>query len=393
MESVHEWVAQLPGLNKTRKEYMVNLFSTLLGLRGKANYLNLSRYMDYDERTLRRHSQESFPFEALNTRLSSASLSGRQILAGDATFVPKSGKKTYGLARFWNGCAHRAERGLEVSVLALVDEQRQAMALTADQTPVLPDKESRTAFYLQQVHDSRPFWPEGLRYGVFDGFYAKQTFVDGLCDTGLDMVSKLRHDADLKYLYTGEQKPRGRKRKFDGKVYYDDRERFEYLGELEPGIQAWTQKVWHVSLKRVIRVVLLLNTRKPEKQSHILLFATDVALSGYEIIELYSSRFAIEFLFRDAKQYLGFADCQARNQKALDFHFNVSLSALNLAKAEALQNHPEGQSFTFSMQTQKCLAFNEHLLERFISKFDLDRTLIKSHPAYSELRRYGAIAS
>ena len=393
MESVQEWVSQLPGQSKARRAYMVELFSTLLGLRGKANYLNFSRYMDYDERTLRRHAQQPFPFEELNTKLAAATLSGRLILAGDATFVHKSGKKTFGLDRFWNGCANRVERGLEVSVLALVDERRQAMALTADQTPVLPNEESRMAFYLQQVQDSRPFWPEGLRYGVFDGFYSKQPFVDGLCATGLEMVSKLRHDADLKYLYQGEQKAKGRKRKFDGKVYYDDMDRFDALGELEPGIHAWTQKVWHVTLKRAIRVVMLLNAKKPDKHSHVLLFTTDVALSGLEIIQLYSSRFAIEFLFRDAKQYLGFEDCQARNQQALDFHFNASLSALNLAKAEALQGHPAGLPFTFSMQSQKVLAFNEHLLDRFISRFDLDRTSIKSHPAYPELRHYGAIAS
>lgn len=39
---------------------MEELFSSLLGLRGKANYLNLSGYMDCDARTLRRHSQQPF---------------------------------------------------------------------------------------------------------------------------------------------------------------------------------------------------------------------------------------------------------------------------------------------------------------------------------------------
>ena len=148
-----------------------------------------------------------------------------------------------------------------------------------------------------------------------------------------------------------------------------------------------------MTLKRTLRVVMLLNAKKPEKQRHVLLFSTDGDLSGLQIIAHYGSRFAIEFLFRDAKQYLGFEDCQARNQKALDFHFNASLSALNLAKAEALRDHKPGQPFVFSMQSQKCLSFNEHLLDRFISRFDLDRTWIKSHPAYQELRVYGAIAS
>ena len=210
---------------------------------------------------------------------------------------------------------------------------------------------------------------------------------------GLEMIGKLRHDANLQYFYEGEQKAKGRKRKFDGKVNYDDMIRFDSLGELEPNIYGWTQTLWHTTLKRTIRVVMLRNAKNPVKQSHVLLFSTDEALSGLQIIAYYGSRFAIEFLFRDAKQHLGFEDCQARNEKALDFHFNVSLSALNLAKANALRDYTPGETFVFSMQSQKCLAFNEHLMNCFISKFGLDRTLIKSHPAYLEFRKYGAIAS
>jgi len=96
--------------------------------------MNLSRYADCNEKTIRRNAQKSFPFEALNMQLASKFLGKTCILAMDATFVHKSGKKTYGLDRFWSGCTSRVERGLEVSVLALVDEQRQAMALNAQQT-------------------------------------------------------------------------------------------------------------------------------------------------------------------------------------------------------------------------------------------------------------------
>jgi hypothetical protein len=51
-----------------------------------------------------------------------------------------------------------------------------------------------------------------------DGFYAKTKFVDGVVELDLAVISKLRSDADLRYLYTGVQKPRGTKRKYDGKV-------------------------------------------------------------------------------------------------------------------------------------------------------------------------------
>ena len=46
------------------------------------------------------------------------------ISAQDASFIPKSGKQTFGLGHFFNGCTSRAERGLEISTLAVVDVTR-----------------------------------------------------------------------------------------------------------------------------------------------------------------------------------------------------------------------------------------------------------------------------
>ena len=46
----------------------------------------------------------------------------------------------------------------------------------------------------------------------------------------------------------------------------------------------------------------------------------------------YRSRFQIEFLYHDAKQYTDLNHCQARSENKLDFHFNVSLTVVNLAK-------------------------------------------------------------
>jgi len=44
------------------------------------------------------------------------------------------------------------------------------------------------------------------------------------------------------------------------------------------------------------------------------------------------------------------------------------------------------------MASYKRLAFNDHLLERFIAMLDLNPSLIKSHPNYETLRSYGIIA-
>jgi hypothetical protein len=74
------------------------------------------------------------------------------------------------------------------------------------------------------------------------------------------------------------------------------------------------------------------------------------------------------------KQFTGLCDAQTRQAQTLDFHFNASLSALNLAKYEdqlrSTKDHPKPSLSTFSMASYKRIAFNDHLLERFISMLD-----------------------
>jgi hypothetical protein len=46
----------------------------------------------------------------------------------------------------------------------------------------------------------------------------------------------------------------------------------------------------------------------------------------------YHLRFQIELLFRDAKQFTGLTQCQARSDEKLDYHLNASLSGVNVAR-------------------------------------------------------------
>jgi hypothetical protein len=110
------------------------------------------------------------------------------------------------------------------------------------------------------------------------------------------------------------------------------------------------------------------------------LFSTDISIDPKDILTFYKARFQVEFIFRDAKQFTGLSDSQARDLTKLDFHFNACLLALNLAKLQAWRihqsSHPQ-QPFVFSMASYKRLALNHHLLERFISLLDLEPTIIR----------------
>ena len=158
-------------------------------------------------------------------------------------------------------------------------------------------------------------------------------------------------------------------------------------------MQLSTAMVWHVSLKRKLRVVVLVNRKAPTKPRYIVLASTDLALAGRKLVELYAARFQIEFLFRDGKQFTGRADCQARAEVALDFHFNASLATRNLARAEELRASPAQSPQVFSLASWKQRRFNERLLDLFIEKLALEPTWVKNQPCYGELRTYGAIAA
>ena len=92
-----------------------------------------------------------------------------RILALDASFLPKSGKKTYGLDHFWNGCHSRKEKGLEICALAIVDvDKNTAFTLSVAQSaPTIAkkeaeteDEETRIDQYLQHLQEVCPYLEE-----------------------------------------------------------------------------------------------------------------------------------------------------------------------------------------------------------------------------------------
>jgi IS4 transposase len=398
---------------------------------GKVNFSNLSRYSNLSERTYRRQFAESFDFTSFNAVLIEEAINpqSRKIAAMDCSFIPKSGKQSYGVDYYYNGSASKSEKGQEISVISIVDVDshqgytlsvqqtaaKEAFAVTNKRLEVKPEVKklakqgkkaskrgkkspsinlqevTRIDSYLQHLKDTQPHLPASVKHIVVDGFYSKEKFVHGVIGMGLHMVGKLRVDANLCYIFTGEQKRRGNRRKYDGKVDLNHVSRFMLVQDLEPNLKLYTAVVWHMSLKRQVRIAYISDTRKPDKVGHVLLFSTDLDLSAYDIYCFYKARFQIEFIFRDAKQFTGLSDCQARSEYKLDFHFNASLTALNLAKFEAQQHHQGDQPFVFSMASYKRLALNDHLLDLFISNLDLNPTLIKNHPNYQKLRSYGSL--
>jgi hypothetical protein len=194
-----------------------------------------------------------------------------------------------------------------------------------------------------------------LSYVITDGYYSTQKFTGGVRALGLEQIGKLRLDAHLRYLYQGPKRPGpGRPQTYDGKVNGDNLSRFEHVETADEEIVLSPQVLKHVPFQRNLRVVLVVDSKHHRRA---VLFSTDVDLDALTIYRYDKARFQMEFLFRDAKQFPGWPDCQARSQAKLTFHFNASLSAVTLAKLEARQHNKDAAS-GFSMASLKRRAFN-----------------------------------
>lgn len=360
-----------------------------MSLRGRVNYTNLSRYSELSEKSYRRWFGKKLDFIEFNCIGNSEIIphSAVKIAALDASFVSKSGNKTYGLGNFYNGNQSKAETGLEISTLAIVDvDFNTAYHVSTRQTPVKSEDVdgTRVTEYLRHFKEDCHILPKNIRYLATDAYYSKQLFTNGILGCGYHQIGKMRCDANLRYLYTGEQKPKGRPRCYAGKMVIGDVELLEFVGE-KNDVKVYTAVVNCVTLKRNIRIVYLLF-----KNSYAILFSTDTELDAMTIYRYYKARFQIEFLFRDAKQFTGLTDCQARSESALHSHFNACFTTLNLIKWHDRQLSPQRK--TISVASWKYKFFNELIIERISSNFAFDLSLIKSSPLYEELCNFGAIA-
>ena len=377
---------KLTGTTKWQLDFFIEIFNLIYSIQGRFNFQNLTRYSELNESTFRRNFQKFFDWLDFNfqlLKLTSLDLEGEVIAAFDCSYIPKSGSKTFGIDRFWSGCMNRAVKGLELSLVCLIDvSTKKAWALDAMQTPSgLSKKEkneskTRIDFYLEQLDKCIDKLLK-IKYFVADGYYAKSKVFGHITAMNKHLITKLRPDANLRHLYKGKQKKgRGRPKQYAGKVNFDTLKKWSFEGNLQTNIEVYSIIVNSPRFSRNLKVVMLYNTKT---YKHILLACTDLNLDAFTIIEYYRLRFKIEFLFRDAKQFTGLTHCQARSKEKINFHFNLSLAAVNMANFQ-MENNPT----IMSMNSFKRIAYNtrfvEHLFKQLSpeAKFDINSQSIQN---------------
>jgi len=387
---------KMTGCSKPMVKFISTLMPLWWGISGRYNFTNLSRYCDYAEQSIRNGFERGFDFFRFNYILAQAHLGREKILAFDPSYIYKSGKKTPGLGWFWSGVAQQTKKGLEIGVLACVDvSSRTAFHLEAIQTPNKEERngKSMVAYYVEGLLRRMSDLLSICQYMAVDGYFMKKDFIEPIRKAGMHIITKMRSDANLCYTVREQDQPkgRGRKRVKGAKIDLNkiDKRKWELLSK-EDGIEIYTAIVYCVTLKELVRVVYLLDTKT---QRYDLLLCTDPLLSAEKIIEYYRLRFQIEFLLRDAKQQAGLEDCQARSKNKLNFHFNMSLTSVSVAKVGYYLFIPKEQRGTFSLQAIKRLYHNKLLTETIFDNLALDLSCRKIKRLYDQCLDFGRMAA
>jgi len=396
-------IAKIGKTTKPRQKFILHILTLYMGLRGKYNFINIARYGKYTEQTYRNQMSKPFDWAGFNMTLIQQSCSHELILAFDPSYMPKSGKKTAHVGRFWSGKDQAVKPGIEIGSIAVVDVQNgTALSLEAVQTPKIAKNETGESVvdhYAKVILDKLSVIQSlHIRYVAVDAFFSKKRFIDAITSQSpLEIIGRLRNDANLRYSFNGKQKSgRGRKRKYADKVDVEniDRRKIRFCFEEAEEIDIFSGIVYSVSFKQMIRIVYIQNYDQNEfATTHAIFFSTDLNLSPEKILQYYRLRYQIEFLFRDAKNFAGLEDCQARSESKLHFHVNASLTTVSMAKALHYLNVPKDERNSFSMTDVKVMYFNKFITDFIFSKLALDMSCEKYKSLYNECLNIGRLAA
>ena len=394
---IHSVLGRFVKLNKSQRDFFVEIMFLFLSIKDKMNFLQFGRYGNFGEQRYRQQFEKQFNFLNFNTEITLSHSSGNNVIAFDPSYISKSGKKTPGVDKFWSGVAGATKFGLEIGGLAAVDiDNKTAFHLEAIQTPTHRDNKKKGITLLDWYADIIVQRKETLllisKYLVADAYFSKKPFVNKIIDAGFHAISRFRNDADLMYLYKGQPTgKKGRPKKYNGKINLKniDKKYFKLILDNEQ-TAVYQAIVYSKGLKRNIKLVYQ-QLKNNKNKTYLLFFSTDLELDALKILQYYKNRFQIEFLYRDGKQHTGLNDCQARSENKLHFHFNASLTAINLAKVEYWFSIPKEQRGAFSMADVKTMFHNILLLKRFINVFAIPAYKLKNIHNVKELINFGKI--
>ena len=335
-------------LDKTTLRQLGYIVAAMLAMTGRVTMLGISRWTEKggSYRTIQRFFYSSIGWAKVNWIFIRHHLLDRQdtiLLGGDESVATKSGKKSYGLDRFFSSLYGKPVPGLSFFSLSLISvKQRKSKPdLTAlhlkDPTAQPPQntkvkkqtgirgrpkgsqnknrREVELTPYLRQIQTMLKSLLQlfGIElvpvYCVLDGAFGNNNALQMVRQCSLHLISKLRYDAALYFPYDGPQKKRGARKKYGDKLDYNHiPQRYLKESKIDEGLQTdiYQMQMWHKRFPDLLNIVVIVKTNlKTQARAHVVLFSSDLTLVYDKLIDYYRLRFPIEFNFRDAKQFWG----------------------------------------------------------------------------------------
>ena len=392
---VEATLGKVTEVKKPVSRFIIHILELWLGMNCRYVFTNMERWGRMTEKSYRNRFSKFFDWFGFNFLLTRQHCSKELIAVFDPSYISKSGKHTYGIGMFWSGVRQKALRGLEIGCLAFVDVAAgTAMHGIVVQTP--PPKnlkaEGKTLVhhYIRVIEKHIRDIKSVTQYLAVDGYFMKQDFIKPLLKQGLHIVTKARHDANLMYLYNGQQREgKGRPKTYAGKVNTKaiDKRRIKcyYAGK---DLKVYAAVLYCVQLKQNVLAAFVHYEGKEQPEIHI---STDTEMEVLTLCKYYGLRFQVEFLIRDAKQYAGLEDCQARDEQKLHNHFNIAMTAVSIAKAAYYLSAPKEQRTSFSMADIKMLHMNQLITKRIFSNLGVDLSCRKIVRIYNQCLNFGRL--
>lgn len=392
---VETTLGKITEVKKPVAKFIIHIVEFWLGMNCRYVFSNMERWGRMTEKSYRSCFKKFFDWFKFNYELVQQSYSGEIAASFDPTYIKKSGKYTYGVGMFWSGVRQKALRGLEIGCLAFVDvKNNTALSGIAVQTPSPKDLKASgktlVHHYVGIIEKHLKDIKAITRYLAVDGYFMKKDFIQPLVKQGLHIITKARQDANLMYLYKGKQKSgKGRPKLYDGKVNTAaiDKRRIKCC-YLDKNMEVYAARLYCIQLKQIVLAAFVYygDKQKPE-----IIIGTDTQMDAMTLCRYYGLRFQIEFLIRDAKQYGGLEDCQARDQQKLNTHFNIALTVVSIAKAAYYLSMPIEQRGSFSMADIKMLHMNQLITKRIFSNLAIDLSCRKIKRIYNQCLNFGRL--
>lgn len=381
-------------------------------------------------RTINRFFHSNIDWVSINWMLIKSHLLKKSvyILAGDEVVVSKSGKKTHGIDLFYSSIQNQVIKSIAFLQLVLINtDTRKAYPMLTKQI-VKENKagckkaRNKTSKKSNKAKVGRPkgssnkdketvelskyliFIQDAIKlvlglikahvsvtYFVFDGEFGYNSALQMVKQINLQLISKLQKNSALYYPYKDKQKTKGAPKIYGDKIDYENIDDV-YLKDTKTEGNTTTKiyqiEMLHKKFANKLNIVIIQKTNTlTNKIAHIVLFSSDLNLEYTKIIDYYSLRFQIEFVFRDAKQHWGMEDFMNVKESAVNNGANLSTLMVNIA-------HILQKDFNNDETSVLDIKAHYHGLKYTIEVFKLlpkfpDDVLIKQ--IYSKITSIGAI--